>query len=175
MLCLSSCASNSDSYITKNYEQNVANLDLDAIAAEQKSTWEKAVGLAIFVAKNIPHDNQKEWLDERNAITLWEYSRCIPTGFNCRWHATLLSELLLSVGIENRFVTCLPEDKFDGDCHVVNIVYLPESKKWAMLDSDMTEFVTDKNGNVLSLQEMRDFFISGKEMVINTLPGFEDS
>ncbi|GEM_PF-3458346 len=44
-----------------------------------------------------------------------------------------------------------------------------------MLDSDMTEFVTDKNGNVLSLQEMRDFFISGKEMVINTLPGFEDS
>mgnify|MGYP002523988857 CR=1 FL=1 len=33
-----------------------------------------------------------------------------------------LMELLLSIDIKNRFVTCLPEDEQDQDCHVVNLV-----------------------------------------------------
>ena len=157
------------------YFKENAGLDLDAIAASDKSTWEKSVELAVFVAKNIPHDNQKEFLRERNAITLWEYSRRVPTGFNCRWHATLLSELLLSAGIRNSFVTCLPYDKNDGDCHVVNIVWLPELNKWAMIDSDMTEYVTGDNNVVLSLQEMREYFLADKEFTVNVLPGFENT
>lgn len=156
------------------YFKENAGLDLDELAASDKTTWEKSVELAIFVAKNIPHDNQKEMLEKRNAITLWEYSRRVPTGFNCRWHATLLSELLLSIGIKNRFITCLPEDKKDGDCHVVNIVWLPELNKWAMIDSDMIEYVTDDDGTPLSLEEMREIIIAGQLLNINVLPGFED-
>ena len=156
------------------FKQN-AGLDLDAIAASPKSTWQKALELACFVASNIPHDNQKEWLQERNAITLWEYSRRVPTGFNCRWHSTMLSELMLAVGIKNRFITCLPEDKSDGDCHVVNIFWLPEYKKWAMIDSDMVEFVTGEYGIPLSLKEMREYVIRGESFNINVLPGFENS
>lgn len=156
------------------FKQNTG-LDLDAIAASSKTTWEKAVELACFVAQNIPHDNQKEWLQERNAITLWEYSRRVTTGFNCRWHSTMLSELLLAVGIKNRFITCLPQDKNDGDCHVVNIIWLPEYKKWAMIDSDMVEFVTGEYGIPLSLEEMREYIIRGKEFTVNVLPGFEKS
>ena len=151
-----------------------ARLDLDELAASDKTTWEKSVELAVFVAKNIPHDNQKEMLEKRNAITLWEYSRRVPTGFNCRWHATLLSELLLSIGIKNRFITCLPEDKKDGDCHVVNVVWLPELNKWAMIDSDMVEYLTDDDGTPLSLEEMREIIIAGQQLNINVLPGFED-
>lgn len=151
-----------------------AGLDLDALAASEKTTWEKAVELAVFVAKNIPHDNQKEWLQERNAITLWEYSRRVPTGFNCRWHSTILSELMLSIGIKNRFITCLPEDKDDGDCHVVNIVWLPENEQWAMIDSDMVEYVTGEDGKLLSLREMREYVIAGKPFTVNALPGFEN-
>ena len=162
------------SQIREYFKENT-ELDLDIIAASQKSTWEKAVEIAVFVAKNIPHDNQKEWLDERNAITLWEYSKRVQTGFNCRWHATLLSELLLSIGIRNSFVTCLPYDKEDGDCHVVNIVWLPELNKWAMLDCDMLEFITDSDGTPLSLQEMREFIQKDKTFTINVLPGFEKS
>ena len=151
-----------------------AGLDLDALAASEKTTWEKAVELAVFVAKNIPHNNQKEWLQERNAITLWEYSRRYPTGFNCRWHSTILSELMLSIGIKNRFVTCLPEDKDDGDCHVVNIVWLPELAQWAMIDSDMVECVTGEGDSLLSLEEMREYIIAGKPFTVNVLPGFEN-
>ena len=151
-----------------------AGLNLDALAASSLSTWEKAVELAVFVAKNVPHDNQKEWLEDRSAISLWEYSRRIPSGFNCRWHSILLSELMLSAGIKNRFITCLSEWKDDGDCHVVNIVWLPELNKWAMIDSDMVEFVTDDDGTPLSLAEMREQVIAGRQLNINVLPGFED-
>ena len=156
------------------YFKENADLDLDALAASQISTWEKAVELAVFVAKNVPHDNQKEWLDDRSAISLWEYSRRVPTGFNCRWHSILLSELMLSAGIKNRFITCLPEWKDDGDCHVVNQVWLPELNKWAMIDSDMVEYVTDDDGTPLSLFEMREEVITGRPLNINVLPGFED-
>ncbi len=159
----------------REYFKVNAGLDLDALAASEKTTWEKAVELAVFVAKNIPHDNQKKQIQERNAVTLWEYSRRVPTGFNCRWHSTLLSELMLSIGIKNRFITCLPEDKYDGDCHVVNIVWLPENEQWAMIDSDMVEYVTGECGKLLSLAEMREYVIAGKPFTVNVLPGFEKS
>lgn len=160
--------------IREYFKENTA-LNLDELAASSKTTWEKSIELAVFVAKNIPHNNQKEFLVHRNAITLWEYSRRIPTGFNCRWHATLLSELLLSIGIRNHFVTCLPYDENDGDCHVVNVIWLPELNKWAMLDSDMVEYVTGKDDIPLSLQEMREYIQNDKEFTINVLPGLESS
>ena len=159
----------------RQYFKDNTDLDLDALAASGKSTWEKAVELAIFVAKNIPHDNQKKQINDRNAITLWEYSREVKTGFNCRWHSILLSELLLSIGIKNSFVTCLPQSKTDGDCHVVNIVWLPEFDKWAMLDSDMTEYVIGEEGLPLSLEEMRKYIQQDKPFTVKVLPGFEKS
>ena len=159
----------------RSYFKENAGLDLEAVAAAEKTTWEKAVEIAVFVAKNIPHNNQKEPLEERNAITLWEYSRRVTSGFNCRWHSIILSELLLSAGIKNFFATCLPEDKDDGDCHVVNVVWLPEDEKWAMIDSDMFEYAVGEDGKPLSLQEMREYIRGGKTFTICGLPGFDNS
>ncbi|MCR4900187.1 MAG: transglutaminase-like domain-containing protein [Treponema sp.] len=159
----------------REFFKSNTELDLEALAASSKTTWEKSLELACFVAKNIPHDNQKEPIDERSAIPLWEYSRRVKTGFNCRWHSILLSELMLAAGIKNCFVTCLPEDKNDSDCHVVNLVWLPELNKWAMIDSDMMEYVTDSNGTPLSLEEMRECIIKAQTININVLPGFENS
>ncbi|MBR4179520.1 MAG: hypothetical protein IKR45_02335, partial [Treponema sp.] len=51
--------------VIREYFKENAGLDLEALAASSKSTWEKSVELACFVAKNIPHDNQKEWIDDR--------------------------------------------------------------------------------------------------------------
>ncbi len=161
--------------IIRKYFKQRAGLDLDVIENSTETTWEKAVQLAAFVSKNIPHDNQKKWINRRNAITLWRYSRRIPTGFNCRWHAILLSELLLTIGIKNCFVTCLPKDNEDGDCHVVNLVWLPETGNWAMVDSDMTEYVVDENERPLSLKEMREFVCTNREFYIRALPGFENA
>ena len=124
----------------RRYFKERAGLDLSSLADSGMTAWEKALTVSDFVSAHIPHDNQKEPLKQRDAISLWEYSLRVPTGFNCRWHAILLSELLLSMQIKNRFVTCFPEDRNDRDCHVVNLVWLPEKEKWAMIDSDMQEY-----------------------------------
>jgi hypothetical protein len=159
--------------IRRYFECN-AGLNLDKIASSQLSTWEKVLIISRFVSDHIPHDNQKEWMKELNAITLWEYAQRIPSGFNCRWHAILLSELLLSIDIKNRFVTCMPEDEHDQDCHVVNLVWLPETSKWAMIDSDMQEYVTDSEGIPLSLEEMREELIAGRRLNIHRNSSPED-
>lgn len=153
----------------REYYKSQAGLDLDEISAFSKNTREKALQIARFVSDNIPHTNQKVQMSKRNALTLWEYSRKYPDGFNCCWHSILLSELLLSVRIKNRFITCLPEDQTDGDCHVVNIVWLPEEEKWAILDSDMYKYITNDACNPLSLEEMRQSIIEDRAFRIFNL------
>lgn len=146
---------------------------LDTLVDPSAATWDNALALGRFVARNIPHANQTIQPECRNAIALWEYSREVEPAFNCRLHAIMLHELLLATGIANRFVTCLPADPEDRDCHVVNIVWLPERQKWAMLDSDMQAFITDPAGTPLSLAEMRARYIAGEPMEVHQLLGLD--
>lgn len=142
---------------------------LDTIDNPTAETWDRALALARFVARNIPHANQSVQPERRNAIDLWEYTRSVEPAFNCRLHSIMLHELLLACDITNRYVTCLPADSLDQDCHVVNIVWLPEHKKWAMVDSDMRAYITDSDGTPLSLSQMRERYINGTTMEIHPL------
>ena len=137
---------------------------LDTLYAADAPTWDKALAVARFVATNIPHNNQQVQPEKRNAIALWEYTKNVEPAFNCRLHSIMLYELLSSIGLEARFITCLPMDSNDPDCHVVNHVWLPELGKWAMLDSDMERgnYATDENGIPLSLPEIRERYIQEK-------------
>lgn len=138
---------------------------LDTLYDETASTWEKTLAIARFVATNIPHANQTIQPEKRNAIYLWEYTKNTEPAFNCRLHSIMMFELLSSVGITASYITCMPQDSNDNDCHVVNQVWLPELGKWVMIDSDSGGFyATDDDGNLLSLQEMREFYISGKHI-----------
>lgn len=136
---------------------------LDTLYADTVSTWEKTLAIARFVATNVPHANQKVQPKHKNAIYLWEYIKNTEPAFNCRLHSIMLFELLSSVGIEATYITCMPQDRHDQDCHVVNQVWLPELRKWAMIDSDMGGcYATDSLGNLLSLQEMREYYQQDK-------------
>ena len=140
---------------------------LDSLYDADADTWTKALAIGQFVASNVPHDNQEEWPEHVNAIGLWEYTKNVAPAFNCRLHSLLAFELFLAAGIDARYLTCLPEDKEDNDCHVVNEVWLPELGKWAMIDTDMGgHYFSDANGTPLSLREMRDHYISGEEMIL---------
>ena len=141
---------------------------LDTLYPENATTWEKAVAIGKFVSSNIPHANQKKWPKNVNAIGLWEYTKEVEPAFNCRLHSIFAFELFLSADIQARYITCLPQDKDDPDCHVVNEVWLPELNKWAMVDTDMGgHYVTDKNGTPLSLKELREKYISGEKMLMH--------
>ena len=138
---------------------------LDKLYDADADTWTKALAIGKFVASNIPHDNQEIEPEHRNAIDLWEYTKNVAPAFNCRLHSILTFELMLAAGLDARYVTCMPEDENDNDCHVVNEVWLPELGKWAMIDSDMDgNYVSDLDGTPLSLREIREHYISGERM-----------
>lgn len=138
----------------------------DTLYDADADTWTKALAIGKFVAANIPHDNQKINPEHRNAIDLWEYTKNVAPAFNCRLHGILTFELMLAAGLDARYVTCLPEDKEDTDCHVVNEVWLPELGKWAMIDTDADgNYASDLDGTPLSLREIREHYISGEPMM----------
>ena len=151
----------------KRAEEIMEYFCLDTLYDACASTWEKTLAIGRFVATNIPHDNQKEYPEYVNAIGLWEYTKTVAPAFNCRLHSILTFELLTAAGIKARYITCLPYDKNDNDCHVVNEVWLPEIGKWVMIDTDMKRYVTDKKGNMLSLAEIREHFINDKKVVVH--------
>jgi len=139
--------------------------NIDSIVGNSATTWDKTIALAKFVATHIPHANQKVMPERRNAIALWEYTKTIEPAFNCRLHSIMLFELLSAADISATFITCMPKDSTDTDCHVVNQVWLPELNKWAMIDSDFGgNYATDKSGTPLSLAEIRERYISDKEI-----------
>ena len=150
----------------KRAEEIMDYFCLDTLYDESASTWEKTLAIGKFVGTNIPHDNQKEYPEYVNAIGLWEYTKTVAPAFNCRLHSILTYELLTAAGIKARYITCLPYDRNDNDCHVVNEVWLPETGKWVMIDTDMKRYVTDRKGNLLSLAEIREHFINDKKVVV---------
>ena len=139
---------------------------LDTVVQEGMSTWEKSLAIGRFVSAHIPHANQKTRPAAKDAITLWEYIRTQEPAFNCRYHSFFTMQLLHSVGVEARVLTCLPKDDNDPDCHVVNIVYLPEYQKWAMLDTDQAIYATDAEGTPLAPWEMRRCYEQGKSFTL---------
>ena len=146
---------------------------LDTLYSPNATTWEKAVAISKFVATNIPHDEPDSVPDHSNAIDLWKYTKEVNPGFNCRMHAILNYELMQAAGLTARYVTCLPQDENDPDCHVVNEVWLPELGKWAFIDSDMDgHYCTDEEGTPLSLLEMREKYAADEQMVM--YPRFEN-
>ena len=139
---------------------------LDTVVQEGMSTWEKCLAIGRWVSSHIPHANQKARPAAKDAITLWEFIQHEEPAFNCRYHSFFAMQLLRSVGVEARVLTCLPKDDNDPDCHVVNIVYLPEYQKWAMLDTDQSMYATDAEGTPLAPWEMRKYYAQDKTFTL---------
>lgn len=139
---------------------------LDTVVQEGMSTWEKSLAIGRWVSSHIPHANQKARPAAKDAITLWEFVQHEEPAFNCRYHSFFAMQLLRSVGVEARVLTCLPKDDNDPDCHVVNIVYLPEYQKWAMLDTDQSMYATDAEGTPLAPWEMREYYAQDKTFTL---------
>ena len=153
--------------LTAEEKEKIMNyFQLDTLINDKKETWQKALAIGKFVSTNIPHGNQKTQPLAKDAITLWEFTKAVEPAINCRLHSFFTSQLLTSAGIKNRILTCLPYDSTDGDCHVVNIVWIPEQKKWAMLDTDQSIIVVDENGTPLSPFEMRRYYTERKHFTI---------
>jgi len=139
---------------------------LDTIAG-QGDEISIIINLMTWVHSNIRHDGKNYALCEFTAIDIYNYHKSTGKGVNCRHLAITLNELYLAMGFKSRYVTCLPKDEKDSDCHVINSVYSTTLKKWLWMDPSFNAYVKDENGNLLCIEEVRDRLIDGRPLALN--------
>ena len=144
--------------------RNYFKLDSVAGTGDELS---KIFNLLHFVHNNIVHDGRNYALCEFDAIDIYNYHKATKKGVNCRHLAITLNEMYLAMGIPSRYVTCMPKNPNDTDCHVINSVYSQQLQKWIWIDPTFNAYVKDEKGNLLSIAEVRDRLIHNKPLVLN--------
>ncbi len=138
---------------------------LDSVAG-QGDELSKIINLLHFAHDNIRHDGGNQAFAELDAIDLFNYYKTTGKGVNCRQLAISLCEMYLSMGIPARYVTCMPADSLDYECHVINTVWSEQLQKWLYIDPTMDAWVTDENGTMLSIAEVRERLINDQPLVL---------
>lgn len=139
---------------------------LDSIAG-QGNDVSKILNLLHWVHNLIPHRGDKGNPEIKNAMDMITVCKKENRGLNCRGLAIVLNECYLSLGIKSRFITCLPKDLTDPDCHVINIVYAESLKKWIWIDPTMNAYVMNEKGDLLGIEEVRQRLINGRTLILN--------
>ncbi len=140
---------------------------LDSIAGKGDEI-SQIINLLNWVHNTIRHDgSHRPNCSEFDAMDLYNYHKTTGRGINCRMLAIVLNECYLSMGFKSRFMTCLPKDENDQDCHVINCVYSKTLNKWIWMDPTFNAYLKDENGTLLSIEEVRTRLIENKPIVLN--------
>ena len=138
---------------------------LDSVAG-QGDELSKIINLLHFAHDNMRHDGGNRAFAEMDAIDLYNYCKTTGRGINCRQLAISLCEMYLSMGIPARYVTCMPADSLDYECHVINTVWSSQLQKWLYIDPTMDAWVMEENGTMLSISEVRERLVNGQPLVL---------
>lgn len=139
--------------------------DLDAIAGDGDEI-SQIKNLTTWLHDTVRHDGSSYNPKSKNAIDMIELCRKENRGVNCRMLAQILNECYLAMGFESRYVTCMPKE-YINDCHVINMVYSKSLGKWLWMDPSFNAWVSDEHGNLLGIEEVRQYLIDGKTLVLN--------
>lgn len=142
------------------------DLKLDSIAGKG-SELSQIFNLLHWVHNLVKHDGSSNNPTLKNAIDLINVCKVENRGVNCRMLATILNECYLSIGIKSRYITCMPKETEFDDCHVINMVYSRDLKKWIWIDPTFDAYVMDEKGNLLGIQEVRERLVNGQSLVLN--------
>lgn len=139
-------------------------LDSVAVAGDELATIKR---ILTYIHNKIRHDGQNgNPTGGYNSINFAEACKDGSRGLNCRGLATVLNECYLSMGIPSRVITCMPKT-YINDCHVINAVYSSTLGKWLWIDPTNNAWVTDEQGNLLSIREVRARLRSGQPVRVN--------
>lgn len=156
-------------YQSKDKPELVAlrtGFNLDSIAGKGNEV-SQILNLMHWVHNLIPHDGNHDNPSVKNALSMIAQCKQEKRGLNCRGLATVLNECYLSLGIPSRFVTCMPKDSVFQDCHVINLVFSRELKKWLWIDPTNDAYVMNEKGELLDIREVRERLINGKPLILN--------
>jgi hypothetical protein len=142
--------------------------NLDSIAGKGNQV-SKVINMMNWIHNLVPHDGNHGNPVVKNALSMINECKRDNRGLNCRGLATVLNECYLSMGIKSRFVTCMPKDSLgvDNDCHVINMVYINDLKKWIWIDPTFAAYVRDDKGQFLGINEVRERLIANQPLILN--------
>jgi len=144
--------------------RNVFGLDSIAGNGDEVS---RILNLMKWVHNSIKHDGSKKNPLPISTFNIVEVCKSENRGVNCRGLAVMLNEVYLSMGFKSRYIACLPVERLFDDCHVINTVYSNKLNKWIYIDPTYSAYLTDENGEMLSIQEVRDRIVTGKNIIVN--------
>jgi len=148
------------------YADLIEEFNLDAITAGYYDIELMRVLLS-WMSDNFRHNGASGMPRNRNAMSIIDYMRLNPSGINCRGLAILLAEVLRLYGIEAKHITVYPPEN-DHPVHVVTHAWSRELQQWVMLDPSFGMYVTDLDGNLMSLYTLRAAFVNATPIVANT-------
>jgi hypothetical protein len=139
--------------------------NLDSIAGKGNDL-SQMINLMEWVHNSIKHDGSKGNPDTKNAMSLIAECRQGKT-LNCRGLGIVLNEVYLAEGLKSRYITCMPKDTADKDCHVITMVWSSSLKKWVWMDPTFMAYVMNENGELLGIEEVRERLIRNKPLILN--------
>lgn len=151
--------------------KQVYNLDK---LKHRRTDFEICLRAMEWTFQQLLNKTQDDYSGPLNAIEILTYSKENRTTVNCLCHATVLTEVLLSLGYAARKISCMPIDVVPFDNHVVTTVYVPSFKKWVMLDPSMCCYITNKSQVVLSIPEIRSSLANDEKINICTYSRFSN-
>ena len=143
--------------------------NLDSIAGFGNET-SKVINLLHWVHNTVRHDGQNEsGIKNINAYSIVSTARAKNIGVSCGELATTLNDCYLAMGWASRKIYCFPKDSLrnDHDSHVINVVFLTSKNKWIWVDPTNNAYIMDENGDLLSIEEVREQLIMSKPLIIN--------
>ncbi len=140
--------------------------NLDSIAG-QGNDVSQMLNLMRWVHNTIEHNGNKPNLGEQNADQFISSCREGKGTLNCRGLGITLNEVYLAMGFPSRFVTCMPRDTNDFDCHVINTAFSRTLNKWIWLDPTQNGYVMNEGGELLGFAEVRERLINDQPLIVN--------
>ena len=140
---------------------------LDSVARQASNEIDTIQCLLTYIHNKIRHDGQNgNPAGGANSINDAEACKDGSRGLNCRGLVTVLNECYLAMGIPSRVITCMPRT-YISDCHVINAVYSRTLGKWLWIDPTNNAWVTDEQGRLLSVREVRERLRAGLPVQVN--------
>lgn len=132
---------------------------------------EIAFKLLDFVCDHFGHNGSGGLGSGRSITDLIEFCEKNDHKSNCRGLAILLASLLRLNGIKAQHITCLPYEEPCRDCHVVVDCLLPSGKR-IMLDPTWRLYLRDKEGQYVSLPQLREILLADEPIFENSTAAY---
>lgn len=114
-----------------------------------------------FVCDNFSHTSNTSSRNGHSMTGIIKSCEKMEAKTNCRGLSLILAELLRMNGIRARHITCKPYEEPFQDCHVVVDCLMPSGAR-IMLDPTYRLYLTDDNGEYISLAQLREGILCGK-------------